>query len=148
MRMTATILLLTLAVACKPKPETPAAADSTPSPTPPAQTASIENREWALAQLGDNASPLGNGGKPVTLTLTSAEQRAGGNAGCNGYGAPYTLSGSQLTFGPAISTKMACEQGMEVETAFLGMLANVTSYQATDSSLTLMGSTGELARFR
>jgi heat shock protein HslJ len=108
----------------------------------------IVDREWALARLGDNTSPLGNGGRPVSLRLTSAENRAGGSAGCNSYGAPYTLSGNQLSFGPAISTKMACEQGMDVETAFLAMLSQVRSYQATDSSLTLLGSTGELARFR
>lgn len=140
------ILLLVLAsTSCKPKPENqpPATAD-----TPPPATAAITDREWSLIQLGENSSPKGNGGKPVTMTLASAETRASGNAGCNRYSGPYTLSGSGLTFGPAISTKMACNEGMDVETAFLGMLPNVTSYQATDSSLTLMGSSGPLARFR
>ena len=113
-----------------------------PAPAP------IADREWNLVQLGDNSSPLGNGGKPVTMTLASGETRASGNAGCNRYSGPYTLSGATLTFGPAISTKMACADGMEVEAAFLGMLPNVTGYQVTDSSLTLLGSAGPLARFR
>ena len=113
-----------------------------PAPAP------IADREWNLVQLGDNSSPLGNGGKPVTMTLASGETRASGNAGCNRYSGPYTLSGATLTFGPAISTKMACAEGMEVEAAFLGMLPNVTGYQVTDSSLTLLGSAGPLARFR
>jgi heat shock protein HslJ len=148
MRSIPTLALLVVALACKPKPEPPPSADSAPAPMPPAQSTSFTDREWILAQLGDRASPLGNGGKPVTLTLTSAEHRASGNAGCNRYTGPYTLSGNQLSFGPAISTKMACAEGMDVETAYLSMLPNVTSYQATDSSLVLMGASGELARFR
>lgn len=137
------LLLLAVGTACKPKPETP---PSTPSNSAPA--AGIEDREWALVQIGENTSPLGNGGKPVTLTLQSSDQRAFGNAGCNRYGGPYHLAGDSLSFGPAISTKMACEQGMDVETAFLSMLNEVLTYQATDSSLTLVGVSGPLARFR
>ena len=139
------VLLLTLvASSCKPKPENQPPATDTPIPA----ASSITDREWSLVQLGENSSPMGNGGKPVTMSLASAEARASGNAGCNRYSGPYTLSGTGLTFGPAISTKMACSEGMAIETAFLGMLPNVTSYQATDSSLTLLGSTGPLARFR
>jgi heat shock protein HslJ len=142
MRAFLSILLLAAAVSgCKPKSETPPAADAGSPPV-------IVDREWILVQLGDNISPAGNGGRPVTLTLASAEPRASGNAGCNGYSGPYTLAGNQLTFGPAISTKMACEQGMEVETAFLAMLSEVRTYEATDSSLTLMGASSPLAQFR
>ena len=135
------VMLLVIGAGCKPKPATPPAMNS-------GAPSSIVNRDWALAQLGENTNPVGNGGAPVTLRFDPTEQRASGNAGCNRYSGPYTLGGNQLSFGPAISTKMACEQGMDVETAFLSMLANVTSFQATDSSLTLKGSTGELARFR
>jgi len=142
------LVLLFVALACKPKPEPPPSADSAPAPMPPAQSTSFTDREWILAQLGDRAAPLGNGGKPVTLTLTSAEHRASGHAGCNRYTGPYTLSGNQLTFGPAISTKMACAEGMDVETAFLSMLPNVTGFAATDSSLTFSGGSGVLAVFR
>lgn len=121
-----------------------AAAGCKPAPT----AAPITDREWTLVQLGENSSPAGNGGKPVTMTLASAETRASGNAGCNRYSGPYTLSGTSLSFGPAISTKMACNEGMDVETAYLSMLPNVTSFAATDSSLVLLGANGALARFR
>ena len=135
MRMRNSIVVLTLALAgagCKPAPS----------------AITITDRDWNLVQLGDNLSPTGNGGKPVTLTLASAETRASGNAGCNRYSGPYTLSGASLSFGPAISTKMACNEGMDVEMAYLSMLPNVTSFQATDSTLVLTGANGELARFR
>lgn len=149
MRIITSALMLALLVAgCKQKPDTPPAADSaTPSETATSPSG-VTDREWVLVQLGNNPSPQGNGGKPVTLTLASAEGRASGNAGCNGYSGPFTLSGDQLSFGPAISTKMACEQGMDVETAFLSMLNDVRTYQTTDSSLTLLGASGPVARFR
>jgi heat shock protein HslJ len=138
---------LAIAAGCKPKAEPPSnAADSAPAPTPVTAAAFLD-REWALVQLGDNSAPMGNGGKPVTLTLQSADNRAFGNAGCNRYSGPYTLAGDQLTFGPAISTKMACNEGMDVENAFLAMLPSVKSYTATDTSLTLVGDSGPLARF-
>jgi heat shock protein HslJ len=110
--------------------------------------AGITDREWVLTRVGDLASPAGNGGQPVTLTLQSSDHRAFGNAGCNRYSGPYTLEGNRLTFGPAISTKMACAEGMEVETALLSMLPEVTAFAATDSSLTLSGAAGPLATFR
>jgi heat shock protein HslJ len=142
MRMQTCLFVVAIILSgCKPKAATPPADASSPKP-------SITDREWVLASLGDNTAPLGNGGKPVTLTLQSSDSRAFGNAGCNRYSGPHTLSGDQLSFGPAISTKMACEQGTDVEIAFLSMLNNVTGYQATDTSLTLVGEGGPLARFR
>lgn len=149
MRITTSALMLALLVAgCTQKPDTPPAADSATPGATSTSPSGVTDREWVLVQLGDNPSPQGNGGKPVTLTLASAERRASGNAGCNGYSGPFTLSGNQLTFGPAVSTEMACDQGMDVETAFLAMLNEVRTYAATDSSLALEGTSGSLARFR
>ena len=74
--------------------------------------------------------------------------RAPGFAGCNRYSAPYTIAGDSLGFGPAISTKMACAEGDSLERAYLAIIPDVTGYQATDSTLTLTGSSGALAVFR
>jgi heat shock protein HslJ len=125
---------------------TPAAEE----PPQPAQTAraTITGCDWELVQLGDMMGPLGAGGRPITLRLDSTTSRAVGFAGCNQYGGPYALHGDSLTFGPPISTKMACAEGMEVETRYLGSLPTTRTYLATDSTLTLMGSDGALARFR
>jgi heat shock protein HslJ len=106
----------------------------------------IENRDWDVVQVGEMQNPQGNGGRPATLRLDTEAQRAAGNAGCNRYSATYHLSGDSLSFGPAISTKMACAQGMELETAWLGALAKVVTWSATESTLTLDGADGPLAR--
>jgi heat shock protein HslJ len=132
--------LLTV-VACGSKP--PAS-----EPPPPASTASLDNREWALVGLGEVAAPLGVGGRPATIKFDPTTSRAAGFAGCNRYSAGYTLAGDSLTFGPAISTKMACADGDELERGYLAMLPAIRSYALSDWTLTLNGSDGPLARFR
>jgi putative lipoprotein len=116
----------------------------TPSPAPPP----IADRDWELVALGQDTNPRGAGGRPVTLRLDAAGGRASGFAGCNRYGAGYTLDGDRLTFGAPISTRMACAEGMQLESAFLAMLPSVTTYEATGSTLVLRGAGGPLARLR
>lgn len=128
-------------VACSPKP--PGAE------RPPAATAAtLTDREWVLVGLGELDGPLGAGGRPATIRFDPATGRAEGFAGCNRYSAAYTLTGDSLAFGPAVSTKMACVDGDELERGYLAMLPAVRSHELSDSTLTLNGSGGPLARFR
>ena len=109
--------------------------------------APITDREWVLAALGDRTAPTGAGNRPATLRFDSATSRASGFAGCNRYSATYTLAANTLRFGPAVSTKMACAEGDELERSFLAIFPAVAGYEATDSVLTLDGQSGPLARF-
>src|SRR5262245_48606976 len=45
----------------------------------------------------------------VTLSLYG-DGRAVGRAGCNNYSGTYERAGDSLSFGPVVSTKMACAQ--------------------------------------
>ena len=140
MRSTVVSLLLALARAGCAK-----------TPKPPAEQAktqrSIEDRDWELVSLGALDHPLGAGGKPATLRFDSSTKRAGGNAGCNRYNAPYVIVGDSLRFEAAMSTKMACTDGMELESAWFGAMSHVATWSATDSTLMLAGPEGPLARF-
>ena len=122
-------------------------------PLPPdlsaaARAAGLADREWRLITLGDRPAPLGAGGRPATMRFDLADGRAGGFAGCNSYSASYTISGTSLRFGPAVSTKMACDAGMEVEQSFLGALDSVRSFEFADSMLVFRGDGGAVARLR
>ncbi len=108
----------------------------------------IAGRDWELVSLGDRTGPVGAGGKPVTLRFDAATGRAAGFAGCNRYSAGYRVAGDSLRFEAAISTKMACDQGMDLESAYLGVLGSVERFQAGDSTLTLLGAGGPVAGFR
>ncbi|MBA3318433.1 MAG: META domain-containing protein [Gemmatimonadales bacterium] len=141
-----TALWLIALAACGPKP--PAAEPPAAEPPPASGTASLNNREWILVHLGEMAAPLGAGGRPATIQFDQSNGRAAGFAGCNRYSAGYSLAGETLSFGPAISTKMACADGDELERGFLAMLPAIETYEVSDSALTLSGSGGPLARFR
>ena len=120
-----------------------------PAETPPkAAPRPITDRDWRLVTLGERTDPRGTGGRPITLHLDAATSRAAGFAGCNRYNAGYVLTADSLKFTDPISTKMACTEGMDIESSFLGTLPAIVTYQASDSSLTLRGAAGPLARFR
>lgn len=102
-------------------------------PAPPART--LENTAWRFNGFvqGDAVSMIA-GGDAIT-----AELRAGkitGNAGCNRYNAPATIQGRQLSIGPIISTKMACD-ATPAEQQFLAALQTVTAWEIDDQTLTL-----------
>ncbi len=137
----------------------PAADQETPPASAPADTAAaahaghgaghtIVDRDWHLTSVGTLVNPRGAGDQPVTLRFDTAANRAAGFAGCNRYSANYALVGDSLRFLAPISTKMACDRGMDVEDAYLKVLEQVLSYTATDSTLTLTGASGSLAQFR
>ncbi|MHB1330204.1 MAG: META domain-containing protein, partial [Gemmatimonadales bacterium] len=108
----------------------------------------IVDRDWQLTSVGDLVNPRGAGDQPITLRFDTAANRAAGFAGCNRYAAGFALVGDSLRFQAPISTRMACDRGMDVETAYLQVLERVLAFAATDSTLTLTGASGTLAQFR
>jgi len=86
---------------------------------------------------------------PITLQL-GADGRASGRGGCNGYGGGYTLAGDALSFGPMMSTKMACApELMDREQRYFQTLAHVAHFAvADDGALLLTTADGQTIRFR
>jgi heat shock protein HslJ len=136
------ILAVAFTVACGQKPPAEPPANSA-APT----STNIADRDWVLVALGDRTAPFGPQLKPPTLKLTPADSRATGFAGCNRYFASYSLSGNSLKFESPGATKMFCAASDSLERAFLGMLPEVTTYQVSDTVLTLTTRNGLVARF-
>jgi heat shock protein HslJ len=110
---------------------------SSRSPEPPEQPTTIANAEWTLVELNGQPATLGAGGKPATLTLTDTDKRASGFAGCNRFSSTYSLDGSALTFSPIITTKMACQAGMELEQSLVNSLTATRTFRQTANNLEL-----------
>lgn len=111
------------------------------SQTPVAPTAELEGVTWKLIAYTDQNGMLSMPGVESTITLQDSE--AGGQGGCNMFFAPYTLEGDQLSFGPAGSTMMACEErAMAQEQAFLASLEQVASYQIVANQLHMANADG------
>ncbi|HSN78540.1 MAG TPA: META domain-containing protein, partial [Anaerolineae bacterium] len=111
------------------------------SKTPVAPAAELEGVTWRLIAYLDQNDMLSMFGVESTITLQDGE--AGGKGGCNMYFAPYTLEGDQLSFGPAGSTMMACEErAMAQEQTFLARLEQVASYQIVANQLHMADADG------
>lgn len=65
---------------------------------------SLDGTSWRLISLDGVAIP-----KDWNAIFAFENGRLSGSAGCNRLGASYSIKGSELGFGPAMSTKMACD---------------------------------------
>ena len=115
--------------------------------TPGGSAALMAGREWTLFSMREQ--PV-NAGRPITLRFDAVEQRAGGLSACNQYSAPYTVTHDSLRFGPIVSTKMACVDAdkNKLEQTYFAMLAQVRTYQLTDTILDLTAEGKTIAFFR
>lgn len=111
-------------------------AATSPSPRP------LIGTTWTLTTIrsGTSASSVVTGS---TLTLTLAENRYSGKA-CNTFGGDLTLDGDRISFGTPHSTKMACPSAEQTaqESAVLGSLTTLTSWEITGDSLALSAQDG------
>ena len=111
-------------------------------PPPPA---ALEGTDWSLSAFvsGDVVSSLI---ADTGITLRLEDGSASGRAGCNGYGADYTLDGENLVrFGQAMSTMMFCEFPlgvMDQEANYLTALSKVAGYRISGDQLELLDAAG------
>ena len=115
---------------------------------PGPSTAMLENSYWKLVRLGNEPVILGAGDKEPYMTLMSERNRMQGFAGCNRLLGSYELKGEKLKFGRMASTRMACQNGMELEASFMQALESTVIWKIEGEHLELSDSKGTLlARF-
>jgi heat shock protein HslJ len=112
---------------------------------PAAQPGAFAANSWILTTLG---------GEPIQEGVITAEVAEGnqvsGSAGCNQYSTTYTSDGENLEFSDEIVlTRMMCtEPLMDLESAYLEVLANTARGNVDGNNLTLLDAQGnELATF-
>jgi heat shock protein HslJ len=97
----------------------------------------LSSTDWRAEFINGAPVAIAN---PVTLSFN--EGNASGRSGCNQYSGNAEHDDRRITFGPIISTKMACVGAgiMETETAYLGALQASRSFAiGPDGALTLSG---------
>ena len=131
----AVIAAVAVAAACtsaaSPSAASPSAAGAGggASASAPLSNPDLVGTEWVLGDLPGQVLA------DVRPTISfSGDGTVEGNAGCNTFSGSYTVDGSNLTFGPLTSTRMACEGAKgTLETAFLGAIQATTTYEITDA---------------
>jgi putative lipoprotein len=111
---------------------------------PPAPV--LQGVEWVVEDI--DGAALAERSR-ATLTLGS-DGRVSGEASCNRYTGPYTISGESLSFGNLAATRRACEPAlMAQETRFFTTMANVRRFEFTpDGALVLRGEPGRSIKAR
>jgi heat shock protein HslJ len=108
----------------------------------------LENTYWKLVRLGNEPVTLGADDKEPYMTLMSQGSRVQGFAGCNRLMGVYELKGENLKFGRIASTRMACQNGMELETLFIHALESTVKWKIEGEYLELSKvSPARVARF-
>lgn len=97
--------------------------------------ADLDGTVWVLRSL-DSSTPIQ--GREITARF--GEGRITGSAGCNSYGASYSLGAERIDIGEIERTAMMClgPTGiMDQERQYLDTLGQVDRIQATESTLIL-----------
>lgn len=102
----------------------------------------IEGISWKLISYQNSATltPANS----ATSTLTMKDGQANGNGGCNSFFGPYTINGSNISFGNLGSTLVACPFSVGVQEGnYLKALGNTSSFQSSGSTLTFYNNSGQ-----
>jgi heat shock protein HslJ len=101
-------------------------------------TTELPGTSWTLVDLA-GAEAVGD---PAPSLAFTEEGTVTGSTGCNTFNGEVSISGSNVTFGPMATTRMACveEDLAAQEQAFLAAMEAVTSYTLdNDGRLVLEG---------
>jgi len=110
--------------------------------------AMLESTYWKLVRLGNEPVSLGTGDKEPYMTLMAQGNRVQGFAGCNRLLGSYALNEENLKFARMASTRMACQNGMELEAAFMQALESTVKWKIEGEHLELSDLKGaHVARF-
>lgn len=115
-----------------------------------ADASALYNTTWELEYISgpriafDGLFP----DKKPFIKFDESKKEVFGNAGCNGYSAPYTLNGKSLSFGEqGPATLMYCEGGGEQ--TFTTMIRTIDSYSIDkDGKLNLLVKDVPMMRFK
>ncbi|WP_418957910.1 META domain-containing protein [Streptomyces tritici] len=107
--------------------------------------APLKGTKWTVDTLvsGETASSLPAGAEGRAYFVLGADGRITGKLGCNGFSTTAAVSGTTITFGRVITTKMVCAAPqMTVEKALLKLFESPATYELRFRQLALTAPDG------
>ncbi|MFT4016380.1 MAG: META domain-containing protein [Agriterribacter sp.] len=93
---------------------------------------------WKLIELNGKALDTTKLNKEPHIIFKSFDNRFFGNGSCNNFSGTYTLPGNgKIKLSQAISTRMACMNGMETETMLPQVLNKIDTYMISGDTLSV-----------
>jgi copper homeostasis protein (lipoprotein) len=115
-------------------------------PTFPASP--LQETQWKLTRVDGKPVILADKQREPSLVFRSEQNRVTGFSGCNNLTGGYKLNGPEISFTGVAATRMACQQGMEIEAAVFAALNNARRFRIIGQHLELYDANGNmLARF-
>jgi heat shock protein HslJ len=114
-----------------------------------ARAGSLAAREWKAITI-DGRPTISAGPVPSPrIQFYADSRRVTGSTGCNHFEAPYSTSGSSVTFGVLAMTHIACLEtpGLEQEQAFTAALNETTNFSISGDTLTFFAGSTPRLRF-
>ena len=111
------------------------------------QTATLEKTQWRTSGINNGKGGVVSSTATQLATARFEEGKISGNAGCNNFSASYTISGENLTIGPAMTTRKLCAEPadiMEQEQQYLQALQKSHTYKLGRDHLELRNEKGSL----
>jgi heat shock protein HslJ len=109
---------------------------------------SLFDTTWNLVEINQKPINTATATKKPRIQFSKKEMKATGNNGCNSFFANFDTVEDRLSFGPVGSTRMACQNWMENEMAFLAMLQSAKRYTIEDYTLLILDGNGqEIGKF-
>jgi heat shock protein HslJ len=107
---------------------------------------SLSGTTWKLVSYGPPANPINAVVGAETSLSFDQDGKLSGTVGCNSLSGDYKVSGNTVTFGPIVTTLMACDEPlMQQETAVTQVLADTAKFSLENGKLTVTSQNGETA---
>jgi heat shock protein HslJ len=107
----------------------------------------LEGTNWLLIELNGKEISTVALKTPVSVFYQKEGNRVNGFAGCNSFTGGYKVEGSKIVCTALASTKMFCQETMEMETLFLNVLQAEHSYKMEGAHMILRDKEKIVARF-
>ena len=107
----------------------------------------LENTSWQASGINNGRGGVVSSATTHRVVAMFVDGKVSGSAGCNNYSAGYEISGTQISFGPAMMTRRQCAEPegiMAQEQEFLQALAAAEQFMLTAGQLELRDSNGSL----
>ncbi|HMQ01527.1 MAG TPA: META domain-containing protein [Candidatus Doudnabacteria bacterium] len=114
--------------------------------TQPTASDEFANNNWVLSSATINNNAIGlitPVPQALTLNFTKNSKSYSGFAGCNNFSGQYSISGvNGFSFGVTTSTKVACQDTMNLENEIFTGMAQITKFELINDMLTLSNDSG------
>lgn len=110
-----------------------------------ARSGSLEGALWQMTAFRNAEGEMVESLPEVKSTAQFEDGTVSGKGGCNRYNGTYQVDGNEISFGPMMSTMMACpDPVMAQEGGYLAALGMVSTFKIDGENLSLYDKTGEV----